>query len=243
MILIIQSRTDTSAWHELKCLYMASGMKFNEFSILNIGSSFVHESDVREQAQKADAIIIGGLGEVTYGETDPQKKAWLDSVRQKTVPVLKEVISNNTPTLGICFGHQLLAEATGSEVGPHEEQTEKGVYTIELTEAGKKDPLFANMPGTFQALEYHKDVVLSLPKGTTQLAQTLTCPMQSVKYANKVYGVQFHPELSLPELEYRAGLYTKEPQRYHGTEELVGDASNFIVVRNFLRIAGLNPQE
>lgn len=107
---------------------------------------------------------------------------------------IKEIAQKNIPILGICYGHQLLAQTFGGSVGYHELGEEKGEVKIELTEAGKKDPLFSVLPESFLAYAAHFQTVTQLPKNAIVLARNDFEPFHAVAYGEKIWGVQFHPE-------------------------------------------------
>ena len=62
---------------------------------------------------------------------------------------LKNTSALSIPTLGICYGHQLIAAAWGGTVDYHPGGKEVGTVNIELTEAGKNDVLLGSMPERF----------------------------------------------------------------------------------------------
>jgi GMP synthase (glutamine-hydrolysing) len=207
--------------------------------MLNLGADFVTSDVLRQACENADGIIIGGLGEVGYGEKDTEKAKWFKRMRSKVLPVLREVIENeDAKVLGICLGHQLLGEAMGAQVAFSPEQTELGVTKITLTEEGRKDPLFQGLEPEFLAIEGHRDAVLELPNGFTHLATSEKCPLQSFRYNKYVYGVQFHPELNREEYAFRTSLYSAYSENasntsQHDGEELTTD----VVIKNFINLA------
>ncbi|MCX4190644.1 glutamine amidotransferase [Methylophaga sp. OBS3] len=107
---------------------------------------------------------------------------------------LKQLLAEQTPILGICYGHQLLASAAGGEVGYHAKGKEIGTVEIELTEAAGLDPLFQSLPQTFKAHVTHSQTVLKLPENAVRLAANSHEPNQAFRLGNAAYGVQFHPE-------------------------------------------------
>ena len=65
---------------------------------------------------------------------------------------------------------------------------------IEVTAAGRDDPVFAALPDDLVTLQWHGDT-FDLPEGATLLASSPAYPNQAFRYAN-AYGVQFHLEIS-----------------------------------------------
>lgn len=98
--------------------------------------------------------------------------------------------------LGVCFGHQLLAKAAGGEVILNPRGREIGTVTVQLTEAGRRDPLFTwAQGGEVEVQATHVDAVDPLPAGATLLASNENCAAQAYRLSPTVAGVQFHPEV------------------------------------------------
>lgn len=106
--------------------------------------------------------------------------------------------AQGTPVLGVCFGHQLLARAAGGQVVQNPRGREIGTITVQLTEAGRKDPLFRSwaQSGVVEAQATHVDAVDPLPAGAVLLASNENTAVQAFRLSETVAGVQFHPELS-----------------------------------------------
>lgn len=116
--------------------------------------------------------------------------------------VLVAARSRRLPTLGVCFGHQLLAHAFGGEVVRDEAGEEYGTVAVKLAPAASSDPLFRGAPPEFFAQCAHHDRVRRLPEGAVALASSAKCPVQAFTFPGEsVYGVQFHPERSRADFE------------------------------------------
>ncbi len=100
------------------------------------------------------------------------------------------------PTLGVCFGHQLLAHTLGGKVGPHPKGREIGTREIQRLPASQDDPLFNGLPTHFPAQLSHLQSVLELPPETTHLATGDFEPHHAFRYQQHVWGIQFHPEFT-----------------------------------------------
>jgi GMP synthase (glutamine-hydrolysing) len=106
---------------------------------------------------------------------------------------IADAVRAGTPFWGVCLGVQLLAASLGARVYAAAEP-EVGVLAVELTEEGRRDPVFSMLPPTVPALQWHSDT-FDLPPGAVRLAGSPAYPNQAFRFEN-AYGVQFHLEVS-----------------------------------------------
>jgi GMP synthase (glutamine-hydrolysing) len=111
---------------------------------------------------------------------------------------LRRLLDLGKPVLGICLGAQLLAKAAHADVGPAD-QHEIGWYTVELAEAAADDPLLGGLPSEFEAFQWHY-YRHGLPAGAVELARSPVCT-QAFRLGESAWGVQFHPEVTLAQIE------------------------------------------
>ncbi len=108
----------------------------------------------------------------------------------------KTAVEAGIPTLGVCYGHQLLAHAFGGQVGPNPNGTQEGTTTIQLTPEGRADPLVGSLGvERFEAQVSHTQSALELPPGATRLAFDGWDANQAFRMGESAWGVQFHPEM------------------------------------------------
>lgn len=140
---------------------------------------------------KPDLLIVLGGPISVYEE-----KAYPFLVEE--TELLARRIAANRPTLGICLGAQLIAQAAGAKVYPSGVK-EIGFASIILTQAGHASCLapFADDPIT---LHWHGDT-FDLPAGATLLASTGICANQAFALGPNIIGFQFHPEAGGPGFE------------------------------------------
>lgn len=107
---------------------------------------------------------------------------------------LDHVLAHGTPMLGICYGHQLLAQTLGGKVGCSPRGEEIGTVTVELTAEGQTDPLCAGLPRELTVQACHSQSVLDLPPSARLLAHNAHELVQGFAWRSAVWGFQFHPE-------------------------------------------------
>jgi GMP synthase (glutamine-hydrolysing) len=137
-----------------------------------------------------DAVLVFG------GATHPDQDGRYTWLRDE-VEWLHGLLESSTPALGICLGAQLLARAGGSWVAPLEEP-EIGWYEVELTETAPADAVLSALPERFEAFQWHH-YGHGLPDGAVALAQN-PAGLQAFRLGETCWGVQFHPEVTEPQL-------------------------------------------
>lgn len=143
-----------------------------------------HDASLPPVQNCAGVIITGSHAMVT------ERLAWSVAI-EDWLPALVEA---EVPILGVCYGHQLLAQAMGGEVGYHPQGKEVGTKDIELLPACAADPLFCSLPPSFLAHTTHAQTVLHLPPGAVRLAASLHESHHAFRIGARAWGVQFHPE-------------------------------------------------
>jgi GMP synthase (glutamine-hydrolysing) len=130
----------------------------------------------------ADAFVItGSSSSVT------ERAPWMLRAEE----LVRAIVYARRPLLGICFGHQLIAQALGGSVVRNRLGREIGTMRVRRT---ADDAIFAGLPRAFDVHGTHSDVVACLPVGAEVLATTPLDPVAAFRVGDRVRGVQFHPE-------------------------------------------------
>jgi GMP synthase-like glutamine amidotransferase len=150
-------------------------------------------------------VVMGGPMDVWQEDRHP----WMT---EEKAAIRTWVGALERPYIGVCLGHQLLADAMGGRVGLME-RPEIGVCRMELTAAAAADPLFAPLPPAISGLQWHGAQVVRLPERSVVLATNPACPIQAFRYRRRAWGVQFHMEVGASTIdewaeipEYRQSL-------------------------------------
>ena len=132
-------------------------------------------------------ISMGGPMDVFEEDAHP----WLADEKA----VIRDAVAGRVPFLGVCLGHQLLADALGGRVEAMAEP-EVGIMEVSLTGAGRADPLLAGLDTTVTCLQWHGCAVTALPDGAVSLASSPLCAIQALRVGRHAYGLQYHVELT-----------------------------------------------
>ncbi|RJQ18229.1 glutamine-hydrolyzing GMP synthase [Candidatus Woesearchaeota archaeon] len=139
---------------------------------------FPSTTDFSKHAQLKGIILSGGAASV-YDEASPTCN--------------KELFHLGIPIFGICYGHQLIAQFQNGEVI----SADSGEYGITEMHTVHESVLFEGLKKTEEVWMNHKDIVKDLPKSFLTLASTIHSPIAAFENKEmKLYGVQFHPEVS-----------------------------------------------
>jgi len=152
--------------------------------------------------------------------------------------LIREAINRDMRVLGICLGCQMVAYCLGADVYRGQKE-EIGWYHIELTGDGLRDPLMRRLAAhprvgdfwrRFKVFHWHGDT-FDLPLGALPLAGSHLYKNQAFRYGNKVYGFQFHIEVTKDMISEwmqehpQSDRITKETEVLY--KDLIGRATNF----------------
>ena len=155
-----------------------------------LGRWSVPEGGTPDPARRYDAVMVFG------GSMHPdehEKFAWLEREEE----FLQGVLAEEVPVFAVCLGAQMLARAAGARVGPAS-APEIGWLEIDLTAAGETDPVLGALPQRATVFQWHH-YTFEIPAAGEELARSAICT-QAFRLAQPAWGIQFHPEVTLPML-------------------------------------------
>ncbi|MEM6656348.1 MAG: type 1 glutamine amidotransferase [Planctomycetota bacterium] len=161
-----------------------------------------------------DLVLIGGSGD--YSAASPiaaGENPWLASA----FDALRDLHADAKPTFASCWGFQAFCRALGGDCVRDEAAAELGSIPLNLTNAGRDDPVFGVLPSAFLGHAGHQDRVNRLPPDAVLLASSDRVAEQAVRFADKpIYATQFHPELTRATLIERVEAYPEYVEQIAG---------------------------
>lgn len=173
-------------------------MERSKILVLDFGSQYAHLIAKRFRA-------LGFYCEIALPSVDEKNLANVkgivmsggpSSVYEENIPEFNaKILDLDIPILGLCYGHQLMAASYNGTVGKAP-VGEFGIAHLNLSEAGKKSPLFKGISETTQVWMSHQDGVLSLGEGFETAGTTKDCPFAAVQNLEKKrFSLQCHCEV------------------------------------------------
>ena len=148
----------------------------------------LHAGDLIPDLNSYDGLwVMGGSMDVWQDDEYP----WLIDEKR----VIADAVSNRKiPFLGICLGHQLLAEVMGGKVEPAK-NNEIGLFEITRTPEGENHPLLNGLPQPSLWVNAHRTEVTRIPPQAVTLAKSKNCEHHILQVTELAYSCQFHPEV------------------------------------------------
>jgi GMP synthase (glutamine-hydrolysing) len=140
------------------------------------------------QLDDCDGWIIGGSGKSWY-----EQDGWI----LKLGRLIEQLHAQHAALLGICFGHQMIANTLGGKVEKSNKGWGIGVrsFQFEKLPTWYDGDLTAHMTDT-KLIFSHQDQVVALPPGADRLATDPFCPVQAYVIGEHILSLQGHPEFT-----------------------------------------------
>lgn len=196
-VLVVQFSVDSSKEHAQKCFKnICSDADFVFFNAILDNFNTINLDDFV-------GIVLGGSGQFYLSKGDGEN-TWLP----KVFNLLDRVVEKNIPTMGICFGSQILALHQGGKVVCDPAMQETGTFEVELSQDAEEDPIFSQLPQKFMVHLGHKDTPSDLPPHIIPLAKSSKVPWSAFRVAGKkIWGFMFHPELDKETMRERMAMF------------------------------------
>lgn len=196
LLLQVRNQDDPMRSQEVRCFARALACQVSQIQVFDLLAG----APTLRQLDQADLVLLGGSGDYSVAEGGPWLAAALDAMR--------ELHQAGKPTFASCWGFQAMARALGGEVITDIGRAEVGTIEVQLTDAGKADPVLGGLGERFLAQMGHQDIVVSLPADSILLASTPRVQNQAFCFREKpIYCTQFHPELNREALLQRVWTY------------------------------------
>lgn len=134
---------------------------------------------------KMQAILIGGSPSSVYDSDE-----WIAPLKD----FVRQAAQARVPTVGICFGHQIIADALGGDVRKSEKGWGVGRHSYEI---GERPAWMRDAGETFALSVSHQDQVITPPSGAKTLARSAHTDHALIEYTTApMLSFQGHPEFS-----------------------------------------------
>lgn len=154
--------------------------------------------------------------------------------------VVDYCLAADYPYFGICYGLQAVAIHQRMPL-TSEYPEEIDAVQLMLTDQGKDDPIFSQLPAEFYCVTGHNDALAEPLITGVHLVRSATCPIQAVRFGKNVYGIQFHPEINHESLEIRLATYAGKYFQIDAADRVRASVAkrdispSEVLVRNFVR--------
>jgi len=206
-VLILQIRPED----ETSDNEFASILKYARLEARDVRRLRIENTGIPEDLRLDDycAVIVGGS---PFDISTPQdrKSAIQNKIEHDFHRLFDDLVARDFPFLGACSGNGLLGAYLGTSVSTRYGEP-IGLAMLDLTDAGKRDPLLAGFPDRIAVLLGHKEACDATPAGATLLMTGARCPVQMFRLGQNVYATQFHPEGDAEGFTLRIHVY-----KHHG---------------------------
>lgn len=185
-------------------------------------------------------LILGGSGDFDFDGG----RALLDDARvgsrrllERLEPLFTYIFERDFPTLGICFGHQMIGAYAGAVVRHDPVQRKSRSHAVQVV-AQHHATLLTGLPDSFDAHYGHKDSLDRVPNGALLLVHGgEACQVSALQYKNNIFTTQFHPELTIDDMRKRLELLPGYlPEGVAADDVFTSDRCSNGIVLNFAQL-------
>ena len=206
------------------------GISAEELHRVALGTAPLPSIDLDDWA----GIILGG-GAFNASDPEESKSETQVLAERDLARLLDDVVARDYPFLGACYGIGSVGLHQGAVV---DRSFPEGVgpVSVELTDEGMADPIFAGMPRAFRAYGGHKEAISRLPEHAVALATSQAAPVQAFRVGRHVYATQFHPELDLDGVLTRIAVYAHHGYFDPSEQDALSEAAAAVTVTHPMTI-------
>lgn len=145
----------------------------------------VHEGATPASIDDCDSWVISGSPASTYEDLP-----WIRTGEE----IVRSIVAAERPLFGICFGHQLMAQALGGAVERADGGWGAGAHRYDVVE--QPAAIAPVLPGRLTVLAMHQDQVSRVPDGGRVWLRSEFCPHAGITYGERAWSIQPHPEFT-----------------------------------------------
>jgi GMP synthase-like glutamine amidotransferase len=154
------------------------GLTYRTYSVIN--------GEMPDSIDDCDGWLITGSRHGVYEKLD-----WMLLLES----FIRTLFEENKPLVGICFGHQIIAQALGGLVTQSDKGWGIGLhnYQVDVAQSWMADAP-SSAPEKISIYAFHQDQINQLPPASTVFLSSDFCPYAGLTYGDTIFSVQAHPE-------------------------------------------------